>query len=377
MKFKDFSGDIVFPDYKNCIANLPNSILKKFGIPTAGDTLPLLDKYLEKDYKNIVVILLDGMGKAIVERHLKADGVFRNHLAGIYTSTFLSTTVAATTSVLSGMQPCEHAWLGWDCYYPQVNENVTVFLNTIQATETPAADYNVAWTLTPYENVTNKIKKAGKEAFIVAPFLNKENDCFEKICSQIKDICMEKDDAQKSADSPRYIYAYWNQPDGVLHTYGCGSDEAHECVVSLEKQVADLAAELDDTLIVVTADHGHIDTEFVYIQDYPELYDCLVRKPSLEPRVLNLFIKDDKKEFFEKEFERLFGDKFILMTVEEIIEKKLMGTGTHHKMFRSMLGDYIAIAISNLSIYANGQKFLSLHGSLTPDEMQIPLIVFP
>ena len=41
-----------------------------------------------------------------------------------------------------------------------------------------------------------------------------------------------------------------------------------------------------------------------------------------------------------------------------------------------MLGDYIAIATSDLAIYANGQKFVSLHGSLTPDEMEIPLIVF-
>ena len=366
---------IVLPDYKNCIANLPNSILKKFGVPAVGDSLPLLDKYLEKDYKNIVVILLDGMGKVILERHLKADGPFRNHLAGIYSSTFCSTTVAATTSVMSGLQPCEHAWLGWDCYYPQINDNVTVFLNKIQNTEIPAADYNVAWTLTPYENVTDKIKKAGKEAHLVAPFLDATKNSFEKICEQIKNICCNKN--EDGAESPRYIYAYWNQPDGLLHDYGCGSNEAHECMIDLEQQVAKLVSELEDTLVVVTADHGHIDTEYVYIQDYPELFDCLVRKPSLEPRVLNLFIKDGKKEFFEKEFERLFGDKFILMPKEELIERKLMGTGTPHELFSSMLGDYIAIAISNLSIYCGKQKFVSLHASLTPDEMLIPLIVFP
>lgn len=368
---------IVLPDYKNCIANLPNSILKKFGLPTNGNTLPLLDKYLQKDYKNVIVILLDGMGKAIIERHLKTEGSFRSHLAGIYSSTFCSTTVAATTSVMSGLQPCEHAWLGWDCYYPQVGENITVFLNKIQGTEKPAAAYNVAWTLTPYENVTDKIKKAGKDAYMVAPFLDSGIDSFEKICQHIKNICKSKAGAAGTSDSPRYIYAYWNQPDGLLHTYGCGSKEAHECIVSLEQQVAELAAELEDSLIVVTADHGHIDTDYVYIQDYPELFNCLVRKPSLEPRVLNLFIKDGKKDFFEKEFNRLFGEKFILMPVEEMIAKNLMGTGKHHSMFRAMLGDYIAIATSDLSIYANGQKFVSLHGSLTPDEMEIPLIVYP
>ena len=74
---------LVWPDYKNCIANLPNSILRKFGVTPAGDTLPLLDRYLEKDYRNIVVILLDGMGKSILERHLEKDGAFRSHLAGI------------------------------------------------------------------------------------------------------------------------------------------------------------------------------------------------------------------------------------------------------------------------------------------------------
>ncbi len=154
--------------------------------------------------------------------------------------------------------------------------------------------------MTPYENVTDKIKKAGKEAYLVAPFLDSAIDSFEKICQHIKNICKQNDAGTGQSKSPRYIYAYWNQPDGLLHTYGCGSKEAHECIVSLEQQVAELAAELEDSLIVVTADHGHIDTNYVYIQDYPELFNCLVRKPSLEPRVLNLFIKDGKMDFFSR-----------------------------------------------------------------------------
>ena len=30
---------LVWPDYENCIANLPNSILKKWKISTSGETL--------------------------------------------------------------------------------------------------------------------------------------------------------------------------------------------------------------------------------------------------------------------------------------------------------------------------------------------------
>ena len=110
-------------------------------------------------------------------------------------------------------------------------------------------------------------------------------------------------------------------------------------------------------------------------QDYPALCDCLVRLPSLEPRVLNFFVKEGKHEFFVKEFNKEFGDKFLLMPMEEAIERKLFGSGTPHEQFRSMLGDYLAIAISDLTIYYNDERLVSMHGSVTEEEMLIPLIV--
>ena len=358
---------LVWPDYENCIANLPNSILKKWGIEAVGETLPLADKYLEKDYKNVVVLLLDGMGKVILEELLDENGPFRSHLAGGYKSVFLSTTVAATTSAMSGLQPCEHSWLGWDCYYPQVDKNVTVFFNTVQGTDEPAADYNVARTITPYEDVVSKINKAGGKAYGCAPFLAPYPASIEELCAQIKGLCEEPD--------RKYIYAYWNQPDGLLHENGCSSNIVKEALENIEATVNKLAEELEDTLIIVTADHGHIDTDYAVLQDYPKICDCLVRLPSLEPRVLNFFIKEDKKEIFEKEFKKEFGDKFLLMPMEEAIEKNLFGTGKHHENFRGMLGDYLAIATDNFSIYFNEERWASMHGSLTENEMLIPLIV--
>lgn len=360
--------NLVWPDYEDCIANLPNSILKKWKLPTVGGTLSLADKYLEKDYKNVVILILDGMGKVILEKTLDENGPFRSHLAGVYKSVFLSTTVAATTSAMSGLQPCEHGWLGWDCYYPQIDKNVTVFLNTVQGTEEPAADYNVAWTVTPYENVVTTINKAGGRAYGCAPFLKPYPESIEEICARIKELCEEP--------GQKYIYAYWNQPDGLLHRNGCGSNIVKDVLENMEAAVSKLAGELDDTLIIVTADHGHIDSDYVVLQDYPSICDCLVRLPSLEPRVLNFFIKEDKKKFFEKEFVKEFGEKFLLMPIEKALEKNLFGTGRHHENFRSMLGDYLAIATDNLSIYFNDERWASMHGSLTEDEMLIPLIVF-
>ena len=136
------------------------------------------------------------------------------------------------------------------------------------------------------------------------------------------------------------------------------------------------AQQLEDTLILVTADHGHIDTKYAVLQEYPKICECLIRLPSLEPRVLNFFIKEGKKELFKAEFQKEFGGEFLLMPVEEAIEKKLFGAGKPHKHFRSMLGDYLAIATGTLSIYFKEERWLTMHGSLTEEEMRIPLIAF-
>ena len=135
---------VKFPDYNNCITNIPNSILKYFGYEEGRKTSSLLDSYLKKEYDNVVVLLLDGMGKCIIDGNLDKEGFFQSHLEAVYSSTFPPTTVAATTSMLSGMNPCEHGWLGWDCYFPQINKNVTVFLNKEMETGLSAADYNEA-----------------------------------------------------------------------------------------------------------------------------------------------------------------------------------------------------------------------------------------
>lgn len=161
-----------------------------------------------------------------------------------------------------------------------------------------------------------------------------------------------------------------------MHSNGCGSKAVKEALENIEMNVNKLVDELEDTIIIVTADHGHIDTDYVVLQNYPQICDCLVRLPSLEPRVLIFFIKEGKKEIFEEEFRNEFGDKFLLMPMEEAINNNLFGTGKHHENFRAMLGDYLAIATDDVTIYFNDERWISMHGSLTENEMLIPLIAF-
>lgn len=178
--------NILYPDYNNCIANLACSILKYFGAEaTENGTLAAADALLSKTYKNVVVLLLDGMGVNILEENLDKEGFFRKNLKSVYSSVFPPTTVAATTSIDSGLFPSQHGWLGWDCYFKEIDKTVTVFRNTDELGR-EAADYNVAWRYRPYRRVADRVKKAGIQAYDVSPFASPYPQTFQADCEALQ-----------------------------------------------------------------------------------------------------------------------------------------------------------------------------------------------
>lgn len=361
---------ICYPDYNNCITNLAVSILKEFGATDEEKaSLQMADHLLRHPYKNVVILLLDGMGKCIMDGNLSEDGFFMKHLIGTYSSVFPPTTVAATTSIDCGKNPIEHCWLGWDCYYKEIDKNVTVFLNTESGTDKAAADFPVARTYCPYEGVVTQIKAVGGQAYYATPFVEPYPKDFSGICARIKELCR--------LDGKKYIYAYWNEPDFTMHQKGCYHADTKKVLHELEEAVQLLCGELEDTLIIVTADHGHMDSKCVALEDYPRIVDCLVRMPSIEPRALNFFVKEGVEARFEELFQKEFGAKYRLLTKAEVREQQLFGTGEEHPQFENMLGDYLAIAIGDLTIFNTREEkeaFIGVHAGMTEDEMRIPFI---
>ena len=94
--------------------------------------------------------------------------------------------------------------------------------------------------------------------------------------------------------------------------------------------------------------------------------------------VVNFFVKEEKKQQFEEEFRKNFSDTFLLLTKEEVREKKLFGPGKERSDFERMMGDYLAVAGDDLSIYSHKKEedfFIGVHAGLLEDEMVIPLIL--
>lgn len=359
---------LLYPDYENGIANLACSILTYYGAEAPNGTLALADQLLKKRYKNVVVLLLDGMGKNIVEAHLEPSGFFRSNLKGIYSSTFPPTTVAATTAIKSGLYPSQSAWLGWDGYFKELDKNVIYFLNTDQQGNV-VADYSVAGKYCAYQSIFDRIKDVGVKAVEIMPFAEPYPKTFDALCGEIKRHC--------ELEEETYIYAYWDQPDAIMHRNGCFSDVAKQVTMELEQKTKQLVESLTDTLFIITADHGHIDSKGVSITEYPEIMECLVRMPSIEPRALNLYVKEGKEKQLEEAFQKHFADTFRLMTKQEVMESHIFGQTPNHPRFDEMLGDYLAVGIAQLAIFNSIEekdKFIGVHAGLGEDEMLIPLI---
>ena len=359
--------EIRYPEYGNCIANLACSVLKYYGIEPPNPTLNAADELLGKEYKNVVVILLDAMGVNIIEKHLSPNGFFRQNLKAEYSSVFPPTTVAATTSLESGLYPNQHGWLGWTGYFKELDRNVVYFLNIDNDNGEELTEEQSAAALFPYRNIRDSIEQAGVQTHYIAPFIEPCPNKYYKFCDEIKRVC--------ALDGRKYIYAYWDEPDHSMHNHGIDCQKVHDRLVYIEGLTRSLCEQLTDTLVIITADHGHINVRNDVLSDYPDIMDCLVRMPSIEARALNLFIKKGMESSFETAFNAHFSESYILMKKSEVIESRLFGLGENHAKFNDLLGDYLAVAVDDYAITNVPSKLhLGNHAGLTKDEMTIPLI---
>lgn len=359
-------AELQFPDYQNSIANLACSILRHFGVESPNATLPAADRLLETGAGNVVVILVDGMGVRSLETHLAQDGFFRRHLQCEYSSTFPPTTVAATTAMDSGLFPNQSAWLGWTGYFREVDRNLVYFWNQDADTGEPLPDAQSPRVLAPYASVHDLLGRAGVASHFLARFLGERPQSFSELCGLIQGLC--------AAGGRRYVYAYWDEPDASMHETGVDGENIRGILEEVEAETERLAARLSDTLLLVTADHGHINVNNRCILDEPDICRLLTRMPSIEARAVNLFVKPGQEARFEETFCSRFGEEFLLLTKEEVLDRQLLGTGPNHPRLSSMLGQYLAIGIGDTALPNNRKGYKGNHAGLTRAEMRIPLI---
>lgn len=361
---------IILPDYTNSIVNVACSIRKYFDLNYNHNTIEKIDKLLENQPKNVIVILFDGMGSKLLKEKLNENSFLIKQLNSEISSVVPATTTASTISMLTGLTPKEHGWLGWNLYMKEEDKIVTMFTNKLKDTDIEVAEYNVARKYFSYDTITDLINKEGKcYSKILFPFGEEPYSDIDDMLTKIKENLNKKE--------KNYIYAYYEDPDGIMHDTGTDSRETEYCFKMINKKIEEFSSDIKDALIIVLADHGHINCDEIILSNYKDVFNTLDGDIWIEGRMCAFKIKEGKEQEFERLFNLYFSDNFILKTKEEIIKENLFGDGIEHKYFKDSLGDYFALAIGNKYFkYDNkGDFFKSVHAGFTIDEMKIPLII--
>ena len=378
--------EILLPDYNNSILNIVTSILKNYNVETKHTTLPILDKLLKKEYQNIVLVVLDGMGENVLN-NASPNGLFSNHKLDIITSVYPCTTTAALTTYYTGMAPIETGWLAWSQYFKEYGRAVDMlpYVDSYTGESLPKDKFDV-YEMLKYTTTYEKISNASSD---VCCYEIKPSHCEMKTdkCIHIKDVkgmCDSIETLCKN-NQKKYVFAYFDSPDKLNHKNGWDSNVTKDFILYTEELFKKLVDNLKNTntLIIVSADHGHNNVHNNYSAlELEDLNDCYILPPSFEPRFVSFWIKSDKKAYFEEKFKNKFDGQFLLYSKEDFMKLNLLGNGEKHKKIDDFIGDYVAIAISdasiNLGTYLSKDKPLKMsnHCGLTKNEMEVPLIVF-
>ncbi len=357
-------------NYKNSLVSVSNSILKFYGVKPFHNTQPLLDSYLTNNYNHLVVILIDGMGINILDKHLNEEALLKKHFKTTISSVFPPTTVAATNAFLSGKMPYETGFLGWTQFNQLDNVTETVFLeeNSVTSQKTKFS----LMTQLNYKNFLTLVKEKDPQIHVEEIFIKPiKGSTLETFEEQLNRALMN------TLSKKSLTYLYYPLLDSLIHEYGTDDVKVKLHLEKLNSLYQKFNEEVkEDTLIVTIADHGFTNIELIDLRKYHDLFEILEKDPSIEGRAMTFFVKEGEKRKFKNLFNKHFKNEFKLYEIKKALKDKLFGYGEENYLLKTFLGDFLAVAISNKAFTLNiDSKMLAHHGGGLKKEFEVPLII--
>jgi hypothetical protein len=365
---------ITYSNPQNSIVNFSNSLLKHFGVTPFHETIPAIDAVLA-NHRQVAVLLFDGMGQALIRKHLPEGAFLRRNFTHTMTSTFPPTTVAATNGLLSGRHPIETGWLGWAQYFKEHDANVDLFSGRHNLTKNPLVSGEDIRRRLDYEDIMTLIGKQNPDLKVDSVWPSFRPDGVERV----EDFFIQVD-CKLSEVGPKFVYGYWVQPDLDTHEHGVDHPHIKKIIRDINNRLEELAQRHQTTLFLIIADHGLIDIDFVAETSDRRLFEMLERPYSNEPRAANFYVKPKCLRAFPRRFNRLYGDKFILKTRRQVLDENWYGSGTPHPSTAEFIGDFLAIATDRASfdhLHDDTIAHLGMkahHAGLTESEMLIDVM---
>lgn len=377
---------MIYPNYKkDNIVNLTSAILKAFG--QKGLYSPLKELEPLKNYKNVVLLLIDGLGYEYLQKYGKGSFLF-DHCTKRLTTVYPSATAAAATALERGVPVQQHGISGWFMYLKELGLVSTIlpfqpryggqsFPNDKIHREDIFTEKRIGekikapfFLIYPEHIVDGKVNKKGKNLLTH---------------SSMSELFVQLKKALTSSNRRKYIHAYWPRFDHLCHTYGCASKQVREHFEQIDKKIASFAQSLEgtNTCLIVTADHGLIDSpksKTVLLDKHPKLKECLSMPLCGEPRAPYCYVRPAKIKQFENYVKTKLKHCCQLLKSSDAIKKGLFGLHKPHPKLEERVGDYVLLMKESYMLRDQLLKeemtsFIGVHGGLSKEEMYVPLIV--
>lgn len=383
-------------------------MLDVLGLHDASDPPPLadLDPRLREGARNVVVVLADGLGQAQLERlrdrgdipfiaHLMAGGSGAQIMEA--TTVFPSTTTAAITTVNTARTPQEHGNIAYFTWLEEFGA-VTQMLRWGRGVDRRGSFFddpcNDPRAHVKVPSIHARARQSGARTYVIEPelFRNEAMTRMHAAEADFRGYLLPSTlsvwlrvllDGRPWGSAPAYVYAYWAGVDTAAHWHGPGSKEeaAEAAGLDLALSRAFEQRRQGDTLVLLTADHGHalVDpSRLIDLEGDAELQAMLRNPLAGEPRCV--FIHTDRPDAVKRHLEERYPRAFALFDRDELVDAGMFGRGDT-ALVRRRVGEVCAFVRSDRGatvVRVDGQTVLhrGSHGGMSPDEMRIPVIAW-
>lgn len=369
----------------------PTPVLPAYGGGSLADVLPSVAGALAvPNEKNLLdlppapryaVLLLDGLGWNLLHRHAGVAPYLSSLKGRRLTAGVPSTTAASLTSLGTGIPPGAHGIVGYTSIVPESG----ALLNAL-SWDAPVDPRK--WQ--PHQTVFERIAAAGVATRNVSKARFDTSGltaaAFRGSAHRGADTVEDRLDATRFASregKSSMVYVYDSQLDYTGHNQGSESWQWRKELGVADAFASRVRAALPrDAVLVVIADHGMIDVA-------PENRIDLDAEPSLtagvrliggESRFRHLYVEDGAAPDVLATYRERLGDDALVLSRDAAVARGWFGAVEDRVLPR--LGDVVVASLGPVALVASRRYpqeagLIGLHGSLTDDEMAIPLLIDP
>ncbi len=374
------------PEYKDgSIVNLMSSVVGALGGKTGYRALAGLPPSEISSSKNIILIIIDGMGHEFIKKHGKGSFLWKNTRSKM-TSVFPSTTAAAITTFRTGLPPSRHAVTGWFMHYKQLGGVGVPLRFRFRA----GGRFNIEpKKLIPEKPVFDKIKC---RSFMILP---KELSTTEYTRALSGRAAVRKystlnglfRQAKKAVRLPgrKLVYAYWPELDHFCHEFGTSDRRSISHFREIDESIKNFVSSLEGagSIVIVTADHGLMDSPVrhqIRLESHPRLQETLALPLCGESRAVYCYVRPSKARQFETYVRKHFREVCHMYKSSVLVKKGWFGPGKPDPRLLDRVGDYVLVmkkdySISDTLVGERKSTYIGRHGGVSKEEMDVPLIL--